>query len=219
MCWECSLLCFTETWLIRYIPDCLVELDGFTLVRAFRGQQSSRKKKKKGGLAVFVNSKWCNPGYVMVNEMICTPDIQLLAIGPRPYYLPREFTHAIVAVLYIPSSALAVQACDVIHSTVTILQTLNPSAMMTINGDHVSFSKTLTNFTQDHQELRTMQRTLMGSPNALQTISSSVKRALKETKTVHCFPNNKPWINNKILILLNRKPPNPITIQGVKWWT
>lgn len=29
---ECNLLCFTETWLKMYIPDCLVELDVFILV-------------------------------------------------------------------------------------------------------------------------------------------------------------------------------------------
>jgi ribosome assembly protein 1 len=56
---ECSLLCFTETWLHRNIPDCAIELAGFTLARADRGRLSG--KKKGGGLAVFVNTKWCKP--------------------------------------------------------------------------------------------------------------------------------------------------------------
>ncbi len=56
---ECSLLCLTETWLKGDIPDGAVEIPGFTLVRADRGIQSS--KRKGGGLAVFVNSKWCPP--------------------------------------------------------------------------------------------------------------------------------------------------------------
>ena len=63
---ECSLLCFTETWLHRNIPDCAIELAGFTLARKDRGQQSG--KKKGGGLAVFVNTKWCNPGNVTVRR-------------------------------------------------------------------------------------------------------------------------------------------------------
>ncbi len=36
----------------------LLEVTGFTLVRADRGKQSG--KKRGGGLAVFVNSKWGN---------------------------------------------------------------------------------------------------------------------------------------------------------------
>ena len=40
-------------------PDCAIELAGFTLARAYRGQQSS--KRKGGGLSVFVNTKWCKP--------------------------------------------------------------------------------------------------------------------------------------------------------------
>ncbi|KAK0144392.1 hypothetical protein N1851_017240 [Merluccius polli] len=39
---ECSLLCFTETWLNDNIPDCAIELAGFTLARADRGQQSCK---------------------------------------------------------------------------------------------------------------------------------------------------------------------------------
>ncbi|KAJ4938265.1 hypothetical protein JOQ06_002890 [Pogonophryne albipinna] len=35
----------------------------------------------------------------------------------RPHYLPREFTHVIVIAAYIPPSANAEEACDVISST------------------------------------------------------------------------------------------------------
>lgn len=85
---ECGLLCFTEIWLTGSMPDCLIELDGFTLVRADRGQQSS--KKKGGGLTIFVNSEWCNPGHVTVILNICTSDIELMAVGLRPYYLQHR---------------------------------------------------------------------------------------------------------------------------------
>ncbi|KAJ8401574.1 hypothetical protein AAFF_G00378910 [Aldrovandia affinis] len=107
-------------------------------------------KKSAGGLILYVNTKWCNPGHVTVNEIICTPDIELLAVGLRPYDLPREFSHAIVVVVYIPPLANAVRACDVIHSTVARLQTDHPGAFLTINGDfnHAKLPKTLTGFTQ-----------------------------------------------------------------------
>ena len=145
---ECSVLCLTETWLNGKIPDCSVELAGFTLVRADRDKQSG--KKSGGGLAVFVNSKWCNPGHVTTKEITCSPDVELLAVGLRPYYLPREFSAVIIVVVYTPPSAVAGRACDVIHSTVADLQTRHPNALIIVNGDfnHVNISKTLTDFTQ-----------------------------------------------------------------------
>ncbi len=74
---ECSLLCFTETWLIVNTPDSLLELVGYMLVRADWGKQSS--KNRGGGLAVFVNSKWCNSGHVTVKACICTRTETLLS--------------------------------------------------------------------------------------------------------------------------------------------
>ena len=125
-----------------------MEPEGFTVVRADRDKQSG--KKKGGGLAVFVNSRWCNPKHITVKERICTPDIELLAMSLRPYYLPREFSHCIIVTVYIQPSAVAAQASDVIHSTVAGLQTRHPSAFIIVNGDfnHVKVSRALSNFTQ-----------------------------------------------------------------------
>ncbi len=94
--------------------DSLLELAGFTLVWVNRGNQTG--KKRGGGLAVFVNSKWCNPRHVTVKECICTPDIELMVVGLRPYYLPQEFSHIIVVIVYISPSVAAASTSDVIHS-------------------------------------------------------------------------------------------------------
>ncbi len=70
----------------------------------------------------------------------------MLAVSMRPYYLPREF--AIAA--YIPPSANADAACDVLHSVTGRLQTQHPQALLLISGDfnHASPSSTLPTFTQ-----------------------------------------------------------------------
>lgn len=45
--WECSIMCFTDTWLNEPTSDSLVTLEGFQLIRADgRGKESS---KRKGG--------------------------------------------------------------------------------------------------------------------------------------------------------------------------
>ena len=77
---------FTETWLTKLTPDTNAILDGFHLLQADRTRESG--KGKGGGLAVFVNDRWCNP--------------ELLAVSMRPHYLPREFTHVIAIAAYIP---------------------------------------------------------------------------------------------------------------------
>ncbi|KAI4873032.1 hypothetical protein NFI96_008739 [Prochilodus magdalenae] len=146
---ECSLFCFTETWLTPDTPDANVELPGFSTVRADRDPTLSGKRKG-GGLALFINTRWCNPGHVNVKEVICCRDIELLAVSLRPYYMPRELSHAIVVCVYIPPRAEVQAACDVIHSTVAALQTQHPDAFYVISGDfnHVTLDSTLPAFFQ-----------------------------------------------------------------------
>ena len=118
---RCSMLLFTETWLSAQHTDASVQLDGFSLIRADRTESSG--KREGGGLAVFVNDRWCNSRHITIKVQHCCRDIELLAVSVRPYYLPREFSHAIVVAVYIPPSANADAACDVISTTVHRLQT------------------------------------------------------------------------------------------------
>ncbi len=66
---------------------------------------------KEGGLAVFVNNRWCNPAHITVKECICNSDVELCAVGLRPYYLPREFSHVVMVIVYTPPSANPSTAC------------------------------------------------------------------------------------------------------------
>ena len=95
---ESSLLCLSETWLTQNTPDAKVDVPGFTTVRADRDCRRSGKSKG-GGLTLFINNRWCSPGHVTVKETKCNRDFELLAVGLRLYYMPREFSHAIVVCL------------------------------------------------------------------------------------------------------------------------
>lgn len=138
-------MCFTETWLHSDIPDHNVSIDGFQIVRADR--DCTKIGKRKGCL---VNNRWCNPGHITIKQRICSPDTELLAVGLWTYYLPREISHAIAIAVYVPPSANATSACNVIYSVIAELQTKHPSALIVISGDfnHVNMNNTLTNFTQ-----------------------------------------------------------------------
>lgn len=74
---ECSLFCFTETWLTSNIPNANVDLPGFSVVRADREGRLCGKNKG-GGLALYINNRWCNPGHVTVKETVCCKDVELL---------------------------------------------------------------------------------------------------------------------------------------------
>ena len=99
----CSLMIFSESWLHMDVPDHNVSTKDFHTVRTDRDCTTSGKRKG-GGLAVYVNNRWCNPGHITVKDRICSPDIELLAVGLRPYFFPCEFSHAIVLAAYIPPS-------------------------------------------------------------------------------------------------------------------
>ncbi|KAI3369831.1 hypothetical protein L3Q82_024408, partial [Scortum barcoo] len=115
-----------------------------------RTEARTSGKRKGGGLAVFVNDRWCKPGHITIKEQHCCKDIELLAVSMRPYYLPREFTHALVVVVYVPPSANADASCDVLLSAVSRLQTQHCDALLLISGDfnHASPSSSLPKFTQ-----------------------------------------------------------------------
>lgn len=129
---ESSIMFFTETWLHEQIPDSHAPNPGFHTVRADRDTTASGKKKG-GGRAVLVNSRWC---HISVKYWFCSADVELIAIRLRPYYLPREFTSVIAITVYIPPCGDADAACDVIHVTVRTVRKWSPESMESLTGMH-----------------------------------------------------------------------------------
>ncbi len=168
-------MCFSETWLQELTPDSAVTLPGFHTIRADRDIISSGKRKG-GGLAVLVNSCWCNTGHIHVKRRVCNPNIELIAIGMRPYYLPREVKNVIAITVYIPPSGKADAACDVIHSVTADRLTKHPEAFILITGDfnHASLSKTLPTF---HQFVKCTTR----ENRTLDLLYANVKNAYTST--------------------------------------
>ncbi|KAI4899972.1 hypothetical protein NFI96_015155 [Prochilodus magdalenae] len=109
----------------------------------------SQKEYRQCSLMCYLET-WLHQDIPDDNVSITCPDIELLAVGLRPYYLPREFSHVVVVAVYIPPSANPTSACDVTHSTIVRLQTQHPTAFIAISGDfnHVTIARTLSNFTQ-----------------------------------------------------------------------
>ena len=122
-------------------------------------------------------SRSTNPRHITVKEQVCSPDIELLAVGVRPYYLPREFSHAIILCVYIPPTADATRAADVIISVTAGLQTQHPDAFIAISGDfnHVVMDSNLPKFKQfvdcRTRENKTLDRLYANVKDAYSTIA------------------------------------------------
>ncbi|KAK7913293.1 hypothetical protein WMY93_013504 [Mugilogobius chulae] len=208
---DTSLMLFTETWLTTHIPDSAIAMDNFHLLRADRTAESG--KKKGGGLAVFVNEKWCKPGHCVVKEQRCNKDIELLAVSMRPYYLPREFTHVIVIAVYVPPSANAETACETLLSCTSTLQTQHPQALFLISGDfnHSSPASVLPTFTQYVTCLTRDNKTLdLFFVNAKEAYSSSALPPLgrADHNIVHLRPVYQPIVHRQ-----------PVVSRVVKRWS
>ena len=85
---DSSALCFTETWLTPDVPDNGIDIDGFDLIRQDRSKQATNKSRG-GGLCMYVNKRWCQN--YQLKQTVCDPNIELICVALRPYYLPREF--------------------------------------------------------------------------------------------------------------------------------
>lgn len=109
-----------------------MNIPGFTLIQSDRDAEASKGKKKGGGLALFVNQRWCNPAHITVKDKMCCPDIELLAVGMWPYYVPREFGHIITILVY---KAKAAVPCGILYEIVARIQTKHAEVLYIISGD------------------------------------------------------------------------------------
>lgn len=86
---DCCVLAFTETWLMENDQDTDLSIDGFGAPYRLDRQAEVTRKSQGGGVCLYVNRCYCTS--VTVRERISTPDVELLSVSLRPFYLSREF--------------------------------------------------------------------------------------------------------------------------------
>lgn len=80
-------------------PNSLFDLDGFSLDWADRDE-----------------SWWCSQ--YTVREAVCKPDVELLCLSLRPFYLPREFGNIIICSAYVSPTGNSAKAASCISDCV-----------------------------------------------------------------------------------------------------
>lgn len=138
-------IAFTETFMDDTISDDIIDLDNFTLIRADRNTVLSNKSKG-GGLAIYINRKWCNN--ISVKSTVCQPDFELLTVNLRPFYLPREFSNIFINLIYIPPDANKPAAVDYLKDHINNLSSDKPDSLQIVMGDTNRTELNLPGFTQ-----------------------------------------------------------------------
>ena len=143
---DSCLMCFSETWFNDTNTTFDTSIDGFSSERLDRTAESG--KSIGGDVCIYVNKNWCTN--VSVVERLCSPDIELLTVGLRPHYLPREFNQIFVTTVYISPFAVADIASYKIAELINNLETRAPDAVKLVLGDfnHCELSNILPHYDQ-----------------------------------------------------------------------
>ncbi|KAK1799610.1 hypothetical protein P4O66_000381 [Electrophorus voltai] len=131
---DCNLLCFTESWLNPAVPNHAIQpAEFFSVHRMDRTADSG--KLRGGGVCVMVNNSWCNNANVVTLARSCSPNLELLALKLRPFYLPQEFTSVIINTVYIPPQANMDTALCELHEALTQFQAQHRDGALIVVGE------------------------------------------------------------------------------------
>ena len=129
-----------------------MDISGFKLVRGNRDLDLA-EKQKGGGVCLYVNEQWCHPNSVTLKHYSCSPNVEILAVGLRPFYLNRECLHVIHLTVYVPNRNVAKTAANEICAVIQDLEIAHPNAFIVIDGDfnHCMLRKNIVNYYQHVQ--------------------------------------------------------------------
>ena len=200
---------FTETWLKDIDRDEHVAIDGFKLLRGDRNLNDT-DKACGGGVCLYVNEKWCHPNNAVIKRHACSPNMKILTVSLRPYYLPREFSHVVCSTIYIPNRSVAKQGTDELCSAIHDIERANLDAMVIIYGDfnHASLKKSSVQY---HQYVDCPTR----GTATLDLIYSNVKGAYTASPLPQLgqADHNLVSLLPKYRPLVQRQKPNIVPVQ------
>ncbi len=205
-----AALCFTETWLNDTIPDIVLHLPNFQLIRADRNAESTGKSHG-GGTCFYINERWCTD--VTVLKKMCCSDIETLFINCKPFYSPREFCSFILVSVYIQPQSHVSSALQKLADLITDTEQKHPDSVLIILGDFnkANLSRELPKYRQ-HITCPTRDSNILDHCyTALKNAYHSVPRAALGLSD-HCLVHLIPTYWQKL------KSAKPV-LRTVKRWT
>ena len=117
-------MAFCETWLDSLWTGLLCTV---------QTEPKNRARREGGGLCIYIKNRWCSN--VKIHTILCSPNLELLTLSIRPFYLPREFSNIVLCCVYVPPSADALAAADTIASYQQSKLLRYPDAPVFVMGD------------------------------------------------------------------------------------
>ena len=212
---ESGLICLVETWLKEEHPDpCL---NGFTTVRHDRTQDS--EKEHGGGLLTLVNNKWCKN--ICIKSQHCDKNIEILALGLRPFYLPREFASIHLLIVYAPPDSNYNDASETLTNTINDIENNSPDSVIIILGDfnQCKFQQCIPHF-QQFVKCPTRNDAILdlffcNVPYSY-NVQSKPPLGNSDHKMLHCIPKYKPKYKTSKPTTLTIHDWNETTIEKLR---
>ncbi|KAK1788612.1 hypothetical protein P4O66_002697 [Electrophorus voltai] len=187
-------------------------------------------KSRGSGVCVMVNNSWCNNANVATLASSCSPNLELLALKFRPFYLPREFTSVIINTVYIPPQANMDTALWELHEALTQFQAQHQDAALIVVGDfksanlkravpnlyqHVTFptrgrdTRPLLNPIQGQLQGTSLSNVCTDDVSEFtEAVVGFIGKLVDDTIpriTIKKFPNQKLWVDKTIHEALNSR--------------
>jgi hypothetical protein len=126
-CNEIDLAFITETWLKESVPDNVINIPNFALLRRDRTSQLH------GGVCAYIKESQYK--YKRLDDLKCCDDHECLWLYLRPTRLPCGFACIITAVIYHPPGADGKLFHDHLFHTITLVESKYPNCGIIVTGD------------------------------------------------------------------------------------
>ena len=121
-----DIVCITETWLTESIPNSVVELKNYSLVRMDR-----KSDKRGGGVCAYIKS---NIGFTVLRDLH-NSSFEATWLYLRPHRLPRGFSCIIIGVIYHPPQEDDALCMDYLITSLDSALVRFPNAGIILVGD------------------------------------------------------------------------------------
>ena len=138
-----DIICITETWLKNQIPDDVVQIHNYTLLRR------DRKEREHGGVCLYIKNSYSISVLDVPNEHEC--EVLWAIINSRR--LPRGYAKLVIGVLYHPPGANKSLMLEHLQSSLEIMETKYPNCGILLTGDFKGLVS--------HQEFRRLKLLLI----------------------------------------------------------
>lgn len=133
-----DLICITESWLQNHIPDSVVSIDGFNLVRL------DRKELTHGGVCLFVKE---SISFSIIQDLQ-DENLEVLWLDLRPNRLPRGISNIVIAVIYHPPKANNSSMLNYLTTCLSEIESRFNNCGLILLGDlnHLDITKLKSNY-------------------------------------------------------------------------